>query len=149
MRRIASLALAAILTLTLATSALAGTSTSVQTVSATVVGTISMTGIPGIPATLAFSGTAGSNVVAPTFTITVASSDAFTVKLSASALSGPGPDIAPERYYVKTNGAEVAYSGPDMLIGSTSPLVEILKLAIPSGQAAGVYSGTLTWTASN
>ncbi len=144
-------ALGAILVLAIPGAAFGATVTSTTVASATVDSTLSMT---GIPATLDFShASAGAVLTAPVFTYTVTSSDgpgSATLHMTATDfVNGVHTITAVGNMTYKIGGGSVQpypVGGTNLNTDASYPVT--LGLSLPANAHSGVYTSTLTFTAS-
>jgi len=136
---VASLAL----TFALAGPALGVTNAATTQVTVGVDAAISLT---GVPLTIDFGrGLPGATLTAPTFTMHVTSTGPFTVKVDNLPLINGAVEIPTGRVTFKTNG--VASGGTNIVLGTTTPLVESISLVVPSVIVSGTYTAVWTFTA--
>lgn len=156
MRRIAAFALAALLSLSLAASALADTINESLTISSA----MSMT---GVPASINYGNVTPGTPSAPqNFTVTVNSNVAWRVDLSGTDFTGPGTLTKAARQLLVdglvlagTNvGSYTGFDDPNLTGGGTAELfgnaavnaqgTVHLRINAGFGATAGAYTGTVT-----
>jgi hypothetical protein len=130
--------------------AMAATATSSTTATVTVDSVISMT---GVPATYNFGhDIPGSILTGPTFTINVTSSEtAWQLHATVTNFTSGGNTITTSgQFQWFSNGSAQMWNGSTpALLSTVSPIVEYMKLEPGSGARSGVYTGTVTFTATN
>jgi len=148
-RTLRAIALGAALALALPGAAFAATVTAESAVTATVAGSISLS---GVPATYSLgTGIANTPLMGPDWTVTVTSSDPFSLKVSTTAFTS-GANTIPRTAFLIFSDTHATINGGDgtpVEIATTSPVVGHFGLNIPPGAPAGTYTATVTFTATN
>lgn len=146
MRKLLSIVSALALTLAIAAPVAAQTQTSTQ-VSVSVSAVISLT---GIPASITFpSGFPGESLTTPQFTVSIASNAgyAFTFWMTNNFVGDPSGSMP--KSALRVNGDNAA-TAPQVVFDSTPGDGSIpvdMVLNVPGAQAAGTFTGIVTWQA--